>query len=202
MSGCTCQPRAALRIRGGTAPSIAPCGVVGFPGFAPGSPSPMRGVLDHRASRTHRSCLGLRVPISRGRLLNYQPVCPPHRYVARACDTTVCALRPTGLWAVVYLWRALGLHAWGRTSLRRPQPGYQGLEVNLACPGGLRVQESPGPGDLGLILDGLLLGPSRVAENYTGVIRFRPCLSRRVLQRVLPSPPPPPTHSGRHDTEP
>lgn len=48
--------------------------IVGFPGFAPGSPSPMRGVLDHRVIPTHRSCLGLRVAISRGRLLNDQPV--------------------------------------------------------------------------------------------------------------------------------
>lgn len=130
---------------GCTNPARLPAGprIVGFPGFAPGSPSPMRGVLDHRVIRTHQSCLGLRAPISRGRLLNDQPVCPPHRYVARACDTTVCALRPTGLWAVVYLWRALGLHAWGRTSLRRPQPAYQGLGVNLACPGGLRGKRKP-----------------------------------------------------------
>lgn len=86
-----CRPALREIMSSGTAHPAIPisCALasgVGFPGFAPGSPSPMRGVLDHRVSRTHRSCLGLRVSISRGRLLDDQPVAATALMPAPRCS--------------------------------------------------------------------------------------------------------------------
>lgn len=81
--------------------------VVGFSGFAPESPSPMRGVLDHAVIRVDQSCLGLTTPICRDHLLNDQPVCP----VCVSGATSTCEVGRHGVNATRRHWdTAIRLH--------------------------------------------------------------------------------------------